>query len=228
MQSARSIRLRLSLLMQETCPLPVYFGFDYLDQLLAKRKAGEPFVFMDHAYFERGYDKGNFRILVGKVHQTDIIPNLPIDRMPAFKEWKQGAKVYVIPVAPNLATWHDAHHWTTETVAELKKHTDREIVVKPKNGPPLKDLLHTAWAVVSHSSVAAVEAAQNGVPVFGPETSPAFFVGNQFLDKIETPSFAERREWLKTLSYSQFTLAEIASGKAWSILKDVHGADNLC
>ena len=214
--------------MQETCPLPVYYGFDYLDQLLEKRRLKEPFVFMDHAYFNRGYDKGNFRILLNQVHQTEVIPHLPEDRLPPEKPWKQGSKVFVIPVAPNLATWHDAHHWTTDTVAQLKRHTDREIIVKPKNGPPLRDFLDRAWAVVSHSSVAGVEAAQNGVPVFGPMTSPAFYVGNQFLDKIETPSTTERVEWLKTLSYSQFSLSEIRSGKAWAILKDIHGANDLC
>ena len=225
MQSARSIRLQISLLMQETCPLPVYYGFDYLDQLLELRRKKEPFVFMDHAYFNRGYDKGNFRILISQVHQTDIISHLPRDRLPNEKNWQEtrGSKVYVIPVAPNLATWHDAHHWTTDTVSELRKHTDREIVVKPKNAIPLRDLLHTAWAVVSHSSVAGVEAAQNGVPVFGPSTSPAFYVGNQFLDKIETPSFSNREEWLKTLSYSQFSIPEIQSGKAWAILRQIHG-----
>jgi hypothetical protein len=184
---------------------------------------------MDHAYFERGYDKGNFRILLNAVHQTDVIPHLPSDRLPQVKPWqeKRGSKVYVIPVAPNLAAWHDAHHWTTDTVSELKKHTDREIIVKPKNGVPLKDLLHDAWAVVSHSSVAAVESAQNGVPVFGPQTSPAFFVGNQFLDKIEAPSMLLRDEWLKTLSYSQFSIDEIRSGFAWATLKDIYGADYL-
>jgi hypothetical protein len=212
--------------MQKTCPLPVYFGFDYLDQLLEKRKAGEPFVFMDHAYFERGYDKGNFRILLGKVHQTDITEWVPEDRMPACKDWKQGSKVYVIPIAPNLATWHDAHHWTTDTVAALKKHTDREIIVKPKNGIPLKDLLKDAWAVVSHSSVAAVEACQNGVPVFGPYESPAWCMGTH-LEQIEKPVFPQRTNWLKTLSYSQFSIDEIRSGFAWATLKDIYGADYL-
>lgn len=227
MQSARSIRLQLSLLMQETCPLPVYYGFDYLDHLLEKRRLKEPFVFMDHAYFERGYDKGNFRILLNCIHQTEVIHDLPYDRAPQIHDWRQGGKVYVIPVAPNCAIWHDAGSWTSETVAELRKHTDREIVVKPKNGPPLLDFLRTAWAVVSHSSVAAVEAAQHGVPVFGPKTSPAHGVGLEDLAKIETPARPTRRDWLKTLSYSQFTLSEIKSGKAWSILRDVHGADNL-
>lgn len=221
----RSIRLRLSLLMQETCPLPVYFGFDYLSDLLKLRERKEPFVFMDHAYFERGYERQNFRVLLSSVHQTDVIPHLPSDRVPPMEPWreKRGSKVYVIPVAPNLATWHDSHHWTTDTVAELRKHTDREIVVKPKNGTPLRDLLSSAWAVVSHSSVAGVEAAQHGVPVFGPSSSPAFYVGNQFLDKIETPSFSHRDEWLKTLSYSQFSLSEIRSGKAWAVLRQING-----
>ena len=223
MQSARSLRLRLSLLMQETCPLPVFYGFDYLPELLRKREAGEPFVFMDHAYFDRGYDKGNFRVLYNCIHRTDVIPHLPHDRTPQAHDWRQGGKVYVIPVAPNCAIWHKADSWTSDTVAELRKHTDREIVVKPKNGPPLRDLLHTAWAVVSHSSVAAVEAAQFGVPVFGPNTSPAFPVGLDDLSKIETPIKPPRKDWLKTLSYSQFSIAEIASGKAWATLKQLNG-----
>lgn len=223
MQSARSIRLRLSLLMQETCPLPTYYGFDYLPDLLKLREAGEPFVFMDHAYFDRGYDKGNFRVLFNRIHQTDVVQHLPHDRAPQAHDWRQGGKVYVIPVAPNCAIWHGADSWTSDTVAELRKHTDREIVVKPKNGPPLRDLLHMAWAVVSHSSVAAVEAAQYGVPVFGPKTSPAHGVGLEDLSKIESPIRPRRKDWLNTLSYSQFSIPEIRSGKAWAILKQTNG-----
>ena len=209
--------------MQETCPLPVYFGFDYLPAMLEKRAQGEPFVFMDHAYFERGYEKCNFRVLFNQIHQTGVIPSLSAERMPKAHDWRQGGKVFVIPVAPNCATWHDADHWTAETVATLRKHTDREIVVKPKNAAPLSTMLDKAWAVVSHSSVAAVEAAHLGVPVFGPETSPGYPVGLSDLSKIEAPAFPDRDEWLKTLSYSQFHLSEIRSGKAWRILKQLNG-----
>jgi len=223
MLSPRSIRLQLSLYMQETCPLPVYYGFDYLQQMLKKREKGEPFVFMDHAYFDRGYDKANFRVLYNQIHQTGIVHDLPIDRKPAEKPWKQGSKIFVIPVAPNCATWHGADSWTSRTVAAIRKFTDREVIVKPKNGPPLSTMLDKAWAVVSHSSVAAVEAAQNGVPVFGPETSPGYAVGLSDLSKIESPAFPDRDDWLKTLSYSQFHLSEIRSGKAWRTLEQLNG-----
>lgn len=218
MQSARSIRLQISLLMQETCPLPVYYGFDYLPDLLRLRAAGSAFVFMDHAYFNRGYENGNFRVLLGEIHQTGVTRGLQ-GKTPPIKDWKQGSKVYVIPIAPNCAIWHDAEHWTTETVSAIRKFTDREVIVKPKNGIPMGRLLHDAWGVVAHSSVAAVEAAQNGVPVFGPETSPGFPVSAPIED-IEKPVFPDREDWLKTLAHSQFTLDEIRSGKAWATLEE--------
>ena len=206
--------------MQETCPLPVYFGFDYLPDLLKRREAGEPFVFMDHAYFDRGYENANFRVLLNSIHRTNTLDGLSVDRKPkGEKEWHQGDKVFVIPVPPNIAEWHDAHRWTTETIERLRQHTNREIVVKPKNGPPMRDLLRQAWAVVSHSSVAAVEAAYLGVPVFGPKTSPAYPVGLADLSKIEEPIKPDRDKWLRTLSYSQFSFNEIRNGKAWAVLK---------
>lgn len=221
MQSAHSLRLRISLLMQEKCPIPVYFGFDYLPELIQRREKGEPFIFMDHAYFGRGYQNGNFRVLYQSIHRTNEL-DVPNDRRPEHpKPWKQGDQIFVIPIAPNIAEWHGAHEWTTRTVKKLKQYTDRDIIVKPKQATPMANLLHRAWAVVAHSSVAAVEAAYFGVPVFGPKTSPAWPVSEPDLSKIETPRMPKRAKWLNTLGYSQFTLDEIASGKAWAVIKEI-------
>ena len=219
---AKQLRLAISVAMQRTCPLPVYFGFDYIENLIAHRKAGEPFVFMDHAYFERGYEKANFRVLLNAIHQTEVRTDLPSDRLARYcpfpRPWKEdGRETIVIPIAPNHAIWHEDYGWT-EKAAEQTGGT-----VKPKSGPSLGKLLPDCRAVVAHSSVAAVEAAYAGVPVYGPRHSPAFHVGQE--DLSGPPLYPNRDNWLKTLSYSQFSLGEIRSGFAWAVLRDVWNGD---
>ena len=220
---ARQLRLAISLAMQQTCPLPVYYGFDYIDDLIRLRDAGEPFVFMDHAYFERGYEKKNFRILLNAIHQTGIRYDLPADRLARYcpfpRPWRQdGEEVIVIPIAPNHAIWHGEEGWTEKAQRAFPGST-----VKAKSGPPLGEVLPRCRAVAAHSSVAAVEAVYHGVPVYGPRHSPAFQVGQE--DFTKPPVYPERDNWLRTLSYSQFSLDEIRSGFAWAVLRDVWNGD---
>lgn len=209
--------------LQDCFGLPVAFGFERPDHLFSIRDTD--FVYVDHAYFERGYDKANFRCILNGVHQVDVCQGLPdrTKRLAPFpRPWQQGDDVIVIPPPTNLCRWHNAYTWTDDAVAELKKHTDRKIVVKPKSGPPLSEL--SCWAVVSHSSVAAVEAAYMGIPVFGPDTSPAYKVGLENLGRIEDPNFPDRSDWVNTLCWSQFSIDEITSGFAWEVLRNIHGA----
>ncbi len=216
------MRYELAMILQSHMPIPAYFGFATEGVFEAK----PPFVYMDHAYFERGYEKENFRIIFNGIHQTGVIPGLPnrTARLCPFpRDWKQGDHVIVIPPPPNVCKFHKAETWVSETVAELKKHTDRRVIVKPKSGPPLGEF--SCWAVVSHSSVAAVEAAYMGTPVFGPETSPAYPVGLSDLSQIESPIFPDRTEWLNTLCWSQFHLTEILSGFAWEAIKRLNNFD---
>lgn len=223
----QQLRIELALFFQSRFPLPVFFGFTS-GEIFSHRG---PFVYVDHAYFDRGYDRMNFRVVLNGLHQTKVRYDLPDDRMRRFcpfpRPWGKGSKVIVIPVPPNHARFHGAEDWTDRTVETLKRHTDREIIVKHKSGPPLASVLGDAWAVVSHSSVAGVEAAYNGTPVFGPQTSPAHYVGEEELSQIESPATPEREAWLRTLSYSQFHLSEIKSGMAWEVLEALYSKDSL-
>ena len=221
MLSARELKQRLREIAQACFPLITFWGFESEDVFRWKDRR---YIFCDHAYFDRGYDKMNFRVIYSAPHQLKVRHDLPDDRMRRFcpfpRDWKQGSKVVVIPPPPMLARFYGAESWTAETVEALRKHTDREIVVKEKASGPLEGVLHEAWAVVSHSSVAAVEAAYRGVPVFGPETSPAYGVGLSDLSMIEAPDFPDREDWLRTLSYSQFSLDEITNGTARALLEE--------
>lgn len=211
--------------MQKHCPFRVFFGFDELEELKATRERGDPYLFMDHAYFHRGYRQdGYFRAIYNGIHQTHVL-DVPGDRLKTFRvkryDWKEGREhVVFIPAPKNIEKLFGP--WNETALQRIAAATDRPIKIKAKTDGGLGDFLHKCWGLVTHSSVAGVEAACMGFPVFGPETSPAFPISAS-IDDIETPIRPDRDPWLKTLAYSQFTTQEIFSGSAWRIIKEVHG-----
>ena len=225
----KSVREVIASTMQAHTKIKVFFGFDKIDEIKRMNKAKEPFVYMDHAYFKRGYHYENYRVCWCDVHQRTLL-DVPGDRKEKFgiagklRDWKQGDKVILIPAAPNPESFYQESGWTDRTRQTLSRFTDREIVVKHKGDGNLREHLLKAWCVVSHSSVAGVEAATWGVPVFGPDTSPATPVGLQDLSKLEQPIFPDREQWIRTLTYSQFHISEMKSGEAWDIFRNLHGA----
>ena len=93
----------------------------------------------------------------------------------------------------------DANIWLRDTLAILKEHTDRPIRCRVKmsykeavarGGVPLSEDLKGAWALVTHSSNAAVEALLAGVPTFCTDPCAAWRMGLSDLTQIETPSDA--------------------------------------
>lgn len=155
-----------------------------------------------------------------------------------LKPWSQGD---VVVVAPS----HDAVHrkaykdggadkWTADTIAELKKHTDRPIVVRKKDdgGPPanidhriksMDAVFATAWAVVTAGSTIGVEAATRGVPVFSTQRCATSPVGLHDLSLIESPRLPdmdERRQWAMNLAARQFDKNDLSSGKALAVMQE--------
>lgn len=208
--------------MQRYCPYPVFFGFDQVEEIRSLKRAGSPFVFMDHAYFHRGYrHDAYFRAIYCGIHRTNLL-DVPNDRLKMFKvktyDWKEGRDhIVFIPAPKNIEALYGP--WNEPTLRRLAEITDRPIKIKAKTDGSLGDFLHRSWGLVAHSSVAAVETACFGIPVFGPDTSPAFPVSAP-IDEIENPIRPDRGKWLSTLAYSQFTTEEIQTGKAWKIIKE--------
>ena len=175
-------------------------------------KAGGEFVYVDHAYFKRGWEKGHFRVCRNELHQTKIFSR-PDDRM---KKWgvnvepwrKKGNKVVIIPPSP-FQNYIAEMNWAEKTEKRLKEITSRPTVIKWEKGG-LREYLADAWAVVTWASVAGVEAALMGVPVFAGERCPALPVSAGPLEKIETPEYAENRhEWACSLSYATWSWDEV-------------------
>lgn len=190
--------------------LPVILG-------LMGGKYGKPlehddYLYVDHAYFKRGWEHGHFRLTRGWVHQTEIVSR-PDDRMRKFgvkiEPWrKSGEQVVIIPPTVHQRATLGCDGWAERTEKRLREITDRPIAIKWEKGG-LREFLAGAWAVVTWGSVAGVEAALMGVPVFAESTCPAYPVSAGPLERIETPQYAENRhEWACSLAYASWHTSE--------------------
>jgi hypothetical protein len=201
---------------------PVFFGFDYIPELKACIENKTPYIFADHAYFGRGYENGNFRVIVSDIHQTKLKdydqPRYKQLKVP--NDWREsGEHILIFPPSATIAqTFEDARDWTDETYREIRRHTKRPIVIKRKQDGDLKNYLKNCHAAVGYATVASVEAVMCGVPVFCGAHCPASPVGLMDLERIDEPFTGGKRLWIASLSYSQFHLSEIENGFCREVL----------
>lgn len=175
---------------------------------------GRDYLYVDHGYFKRGYYDGYFRACKNAL-QANPDSDYPPDRWEALdidlKSWSPGRYILVCPISGYLGKHLniDPKKWTETVVREISRHTDRQIIVKQKDGTPL--LLKDAHCLVTHSSNASVDALISGIPVIILGNHPAKALSWRWND-IESPVYPDREQWCFNLAYSQFTLEEIRRG----------------
>lgn len=196
-------------------------GCDEVQKLC--RKHGWGYVYIDHAYWKRGYHTRNFRFCLNNYHCTDW-RETSNDRFLRWKDrfnlqdWKGGDNIIVLPPSPKVAEIYNAQMWCKTVTAKIRLISSRNIIVKPKDFPQsLQELLRNAHCVVSFGSVADVESALAGVPLFTSEYSPAAPIALQDFTKIENPITPDRMPWLKSLCYAQWNLDEIKDCVTWHL-----------
>ena len=211
-----------------------------------------PFFYIDNQYLGNMRSSKQYqRIIKNHVHDIRPIIERPRDRLDEvirYLKWARskrpdqfvslldpkpftpGGCILVAPPSPKSFTLWDINQeqWIDQTVAEIKKYTDRPIKVRLKRPRDerftentLEQDLVDSHCLVTYNSVAACEAIINGKPAFtlGPNAANQLSLND--LSKIETPyipSDDEREAWLRHLSYSQFTRLEMRNGIAWDIL----------
>jgi hypothetical protein len=186
------------------------------------------FFYIDHAYFSRGHGV-NYRI-TRNGYEAGPIRECPPDRLSALdietQPWnRDGSVILVCPPTDYFMNAHGCHDWLETTLATLKNQTDREIVVRVKPQPgetvePIEDAFRRSFALVTHSSNIAIEAAIAGVPVFVSPSSAAAPVGQTDVSLIESPVYPDRTPWLQHLAYNQYSMAELGDGTAWRMLRE--------
>jgi len=144
---------------------------------------------------------------------------------------------------------YDVEQWAMDTVAKIRQHSDRPIVIrahpgdkrasvylnptktKLKNlpnvkispiGRPLQEDLHKAWAVVNHNSSAAVGPIVQGYHCFitDPKNSQNKEVSNTDFSTIESPDMFDRQRWLERISMFHWNFAELENGNCWRHMRN--------
>ena len=136
-------------------------------------------------------------------------------------------------------------HWLVSTVKQIRKVSDRTIVVRFHPGDKKiqdhkrmlaryalpnvlishnENLLQdfdNAYCVVNYNSSPAIAAAIEGVPtiVLDPARSQAAAVSHHSLDKIENLQEFDREPWIHKMAQMHWTLDELKDGTAWKHLR---------
>ena len=163
-----------------------------------------------------------------------------------LQNWRQTGK-HILVCTQRNGGWSmkglSVTDWLEKTVDEIKKYTDRPIIVrghpgdksardylqsKPgrytvsTNGSILEDFKN-AWATVTYNSSPGVASSIEGVPAFItdpiPEISQAHAVGNYDLSKLENPDLKDRQAWVERLAMCHWHFGELDDGSAWKHMK---------
>jgi hypothetical protein len=195
------------------------------------RRAGRDYIYWDRGYarrvfatwLPRGEHGGYYRWHL-RSYQMQTIRDVPDDRWKALKidtlPWRQtGGHIVIAAPTRTYARFHLCEGWIADTIDALARVTDRQLVIRDKETKrPLQADLDGAYALVTHGSIAAVEAVILGCPVFVHPDSAARLVGRTDLKMIERPAMPDRQPWLNALAYCQFNERELIDGTLWRLM----------
>jgi len=208
------------------------------------RERGRNFIYWDRGYLRRVFatwlPTGNELGVPGGYYrwhlncfQAQGITERPPDRWERLKlHWhdyavgvhtafpwpweREGEHIVIADTLPDYWDVFADRSWAQRTADELKQYTKRPIIIRRKEEPiSLRNMLKKAHCLVTHGSIAAVEAVMMGCPVFVDSMSAAAAVGETDFSKIETPVYPDRMPWLYSLAYHQWNEAELVSNVLW-------------
>jgi hypothetical protein len=140
----------------------------------------------------------------------------------------------IVPPDDKVCSAYDiesSQHWIDQTIQEIKKYTDREIVIRDRplsrhtrqtNNKFVDALQQDINAVVFWTSNCGVESVQHGIPVvsLGPSACHQISQPIENIDNLHSLDQDLVRAWMCWLSYNQFTKREMSNGTAWRILNE--------
>lgn len=198
------------------------------DQARAERR---DWYYIDNAYFDPCREQ-YFRVTRGHLQHWGFGSSdgtrfraLGVD----IKPWRAaGQHVVICPQSDEFMRVCAGYvgSWLEDTLKDLRRHTERELRVRPWNGNKrewyrtLPADLDDCWALVTYSSASAITALLSGVPAFATaKDCISRRVTKAKLANIELPRRPlDREAWAHVVADQQWTLAEMASGLTWKML----------
>ena len=206
----------------------------------AFQRQGRPVIVAEVGMIQRGqtWKIGVNGTGIGSYNFDNLIPNRAATLGLVSKPWRSGTNIVIAMQRHDSGQWHDQppiNQWLESTVAEIRNHTDRSIVIRshPRSGchiPPgclidrphlnagsyddfdFERVLDTAHCVLNWNSGPGPQAVINGVPAFVGPSSLASPIANWDLSQIEKPSHPDRTQWLEQLAHTEWTVEEIKTG----------------
>ena len=222
----------------ESTPTPIVLrGITKRKQMDVCRATGKDFYYIDTGYFGNGKKKLYHRITKNDVQNFGPVIDRPSDRFACTgiqlkKIRADGSKILLAPPSQKLLNLYDIdlETWLEQTLAEISAHTDREVVIRRKQGRSVRindDTIEMAldqdiYCLITYSSIAAGEAILHGKPAItlGPNAAAAVCSTSiSELESIRRPSLDEIEAWAQHMAYCQFTEVEMRNGTAWRILQ---------
>ena len=222
---------------EETTMTPVVLrGITKRKEMAACRATGRDFYYIDTGYFGNGKKKTYHRITKNDVQWFGPIIDRPGDRLSKTgvqftKFRREGRKILLAPPSQKLLNLYDINleQWLEQTRAEIGAYTDREVVVRLKQGRSVRQTTDTiqmaladdVYCLVTFSSIAAGEALLCGKPAItlGPNAAgPLCSHSVAEIENLKIPTLDEVEAWARHLAYCQFTEPEMRDGTAWRIL----------
>lgn len=190
-----------------------------------------------------------WRVSIGGHHPTKYIADAayPSDRWEALGlgvlPWRTPDAGLHIVLAGSSEKYHQFYglkhptNYARKLVGKIREVSERKIIYRPKPswraaeridgtefsvGGSINDVLKDAHALVTHGSNACFEAMLMGVPSIIMGDAVARPISSTSVEVVEDPLLAtdeERLRILQNLAYFQWTLREMAEGRAWSVLR---------
>lgn len=194
------------------------------------------FYYMDTGYIGnyRSRDNPYGQKLWHRIVKNDIQHNKIIDRPDdrwkrlgyPIENRKQGTHILLVTPSEKPCKFYGINKdaWVNETIVEIKKHTDRPIIIRDKASRKTRQILtifdqmKDCHALVTYQSIAAVESVLFGVPAFTLAPTAADPVCDKDLSLIEHPTQQDKDKiykWACHLAYGQFHNDEMKNGSAY-------------
>ena len=165
-----------------------------------------------------------------------------------LKPWRTtGNHILILCQRPkgfNMFT--DQEAWLDKTVAKIRKHSDRPIMIRmhPGDGTRFKQIekiqkkygtavtisehanireaLVNCWCTVGINSTPNVVAAIEGIPGYIEDTVHSWATGVAFTDlaQIENPPMPDRTDWAHRIANIHWSNDEVRSGQLWAAIKN--------
>lgn len=196
------------------------------------RSRGRRFVYWDRGYLNRGgktwlpraSGPEYFRFHVDRYQMDGLVDDAQDVRFRRLRlpvaPWRR-ARERIVVAAPSdhYAEFHRLGDWLDRTVEALRRHRVPIVIRRKQSTVPLRREIANAACLVTHGSVAAIEAVMMGCPVVVDPSCAAAAVGTIVFEGLESLVYPDRSAWLASIASSQFTADEVANGQIWSMLR---------